>query len=552
MRMLSSYYPFSKVLFRSAFLVLLWLCCYGAQAQESVFTGMQSNWKKAEKNFKQRRYIDALKFYQAAQGQKRTPPEIHLKMALVYVYLNQHQQVVTSLSTYYQEKGALPDSLYYQWAESESILGHYETAIKWYKKYRALNPDDSRVAPKIWRLQNVQYLYEDSIYFTVRKVPWNTSANEYGVSSRGKELIFVSDRAAFGGVKVLDGARQKPFYKRQVLNVSTDSLSGDLQYESVSPLQLPFDSKYHHGPISFSDDLTKAVFTQTSAQKQSDGTLPLQAYWVQKQNQQWGSPQLISTVPGHHSIRNPVLNNDGSMLIFSAQLNDSHGGRDLYLSRWTGSGWGTPRNLGSTINTKGDENYPFIHADNILYFASNGHSGLGGLDVFEVYLSGDQIGQVKNMGYPVNTQFDDFGLYLEANSTYGFITSNRNGTEAQDDVFFLEVDLQTYPLVISGLLKYRHAQWVDEDQLDLMPHAEMQLVDTYNNRVVFKTQSDAQGRFSLSIPYSSQYKIKISHVQLGKHIASLEIPKNKKEHRNHEIVVVEEHFASEAEQLEDE
>lgn len=80
----------------------------------------------------------------------------------------------------------------------------------------------------------------------------------------------------------------------------------------------------------------------------------------------------------------------------------------------------------------------------------------------------------------------------------------------------------------------------------------MQLIDTYSNRIVFTTKTSTSGDFTLEIPYSSQYKIKIDHPGLGKHIASLEIPKNKKEHRNHEIVVVEEHFATETEQMEDE
>ncbi len=537
--------------FKWLLITSLFLASLSSFAQESIFTGMQSNWKKAEKSFSQGRYSDAINHYQAAKKQKRTPKEVHLKMALAYIHLNNHQLGVEELSSYYRQTQQLPDSLYYQWAESESILGNYQQAIARYKQYQKLKPEDNRVAAKIWRLQNIQYLYEDSVYFSVQPVPWNTAANEYGVSTEKDQLIFVSDRSGYGGVKVLDGASNKPFYKRRVITLTKDSVSGAMNYHDLKPLSLPFDSKYHHGPISFSADSRFAAFTQTSSRKQEDGSLPILAYWVQKIDDQWQQPQQITTIAGHRSIRNPVLSDDGKVLIFSAQLNDNLGGRDLYICTWEGQKWSDPKNLGHKINTKGDEDYPFIHANQNLYFASNGHSGLGGYDVFEVHLRNNQIGQVKNMGYPVNTQFDDFGLSLERDFTFGFITSNRNGVEAQDDVFYLEVDLQSYPLTISGNLKYRNDQW-EEDRLELVSNAEMQLFDTYSNRVVFTTTSNQQGQFKLEIPYSSQYKIKISHKVLGLQVASLEIPKNKKEHRNHEIVVVEEQFASEVQQLEDE
>jgi|GEM_PF-851818 len=544
-------YRLSKSLIKGLITLCLWCYVQNLTAQESVFTGMQSNWKKAEKNFAQGRFLDALTHYKAAKKQKRTPTQVHLKMALAYVYLNKHQDAVNELQRYHELTNDLPDSLYYQWAESETVLGNYQQAIKWYKQYRQLNPDDSRVAPKIWRLQNVQYLYEDSIYFSVQPVSWNTQAGEYGVSRMGDQLIFVSDRAAFGGVKVLDGTSNKPFYKRHQLTAQRDSISGVMNYTEVKPLQMPFDSKFHHGPISFSENLQKAVFTQTSSQKADDGTLPITAVWVERQSDQWSEPQALTDVPGHRSIRNPVLSPDGQQIVFSANMEDSYGGRDLYRCVWTGSKWSKPENLGPKINTKGDENYPFLHRNHTLYFASNGHSGLGGFDTFEVYLKGAQTGQVKNVGYPVNTQYDDFGLYLDNTTTYGYISSNRNGEEAQDDIFYLELDLQTYPLVISGRLKYRSAQWVESKQLQIMADAQMQLIDTYSNRIVFTTETSSNGDFTLEIPYSSQYKIKIDHPELGKHIASLEIPKNKKEHRNHEIVVVEEHFATETEQMEE-
>ncbi|MDH3711915.1 MAG: hypothetical protein OER04_18655, partial [Cyclobacteriaceae bacterium] len=243
-----------------------------------------------------------------------------------------------------------------------------------------------------------------------------------------------------------------------------------------------------------------------------------------------------------HTIGNVVISTDGSTLYYSAEFPGGYGGKDLYRSVRSAGSWGSAQNLGSTINTSGDEDYPFVHDNGVLYFASNGHSGLGGLDLFEVALRGASKNEVKNLGYPVNTPFNDFGIYLNKAASRGYISSNRSRGGVDDDIYLLEIDLQTYPLTIKGTLKFRNAQWEEDLRIELLSDGRMQLIDVYNGRLVYETESGPQGDFTLEIPYSSQFKIKVEHQELGEHSASLEIPKNKKEHLDHEIIIVQDQF----------
>ncbi len=515
----------------------------GMCAQETVFSGMQSNWKKAQKNFQRGSYRQALQYYLAAEPQKKTPKEVTLRIAETYVKLNDNRQAVEWFEKYLDHQGMLPENYFYQMAESLASLGEYNEAIKWYQKYGEVHPDDNRVMQKIWRLKNIDYLFEDSTYYSVVPLSFNTLATEYAPFAYNDQLIYVSNRDGFGGVKVLDGVNKQPFYKRYQVQLSWDSLQDRASFDVLKPFELPFDSKHHQGPISFSSDHKYAVFTQSSEKKDDQGHYPLQLYYSEKVGSTWGPAKPILLRKGYdHTIGNAVISTDGSTVYYSAKFPGGYGGKDLYKSVRSAEGWGSAQNLGSTINTSGDEDYPFVHENGVLYFASNGHSGLGGLDLFEVALRGPTKNEVKNLGYPVNTPYNDFGIYLNKAASGGFISSNRSRGGVDDDIYLLEIDLQTYPLTIKGTLKFRNAQWEEDLRIELLSAGRMQLIDVYNGRLVYETESGPQGDFTLEIPYSSQFKIKVEHQELGEHSASLEIPKNKKEHLDHEIIIVQDQF----------
>ena len=205
--------------------------------------------------------------------------------------------------------------------------------------------------------------------------------------------------------------------------------------------------------------------------------------------------------------------------------------------------WTKPTNLGEGMNTCYDEVFPFLH-DHTLYFSSNGHPGLGGLDIFKAELSSSGFMEVENAGYPLNTNFDDFGIVIDSLSTRGYFSSNRKEGGYNDDIYEFDMDLQTYPLEINGVMKLKEHSWTDSVELKLMPNAKIHLIDNVRNITVQESTCDDSGNFSIIIPYYSKYKIRVVGEDKDENIVSLEIPKHRKANGRHEIVVVKDAFKS--------
>ena len=217
------------------------------------------------------------------------------------------------------------------------------------------------------------------------------------------------------------------------------------------------------------------------------------------------------------------------------------GGKDLYRCEFINNEWTRPVNLGEQINTAEDEVFPFFH-DNTLYFSSNGHPGLGGLDIFRTETFENHFLDVQNVGYPLNTGFDDFGITIDSLGSHGYFSSNRKSGDFNDDIYEFEMELQRYPLEINGVIKSKEHSWNDSLDLKIMPNAKLYLVDNVRDITVFEGTSDSLGNFSIVVPHYSKYKIKVVGENLVEHIVSLEIPKHRRAQGNHEIVIVKDLF----------
>jgi hypothetical protein len=223
-------------------------------------------------------------------------------------------------------------------------------------------------------------------------------------------------------------------------------------------------------------------------------------------------------------------------------MSGGFGGKDIYRSRYQGGQWSAPENLGETVNTVYDEVFPYLHLNKTLYFSSNGHPGLGGLDIFKVLLKENDFDEVQNAGFPINTKSDEFGIIIDSLSTHGYFSSNRKKGGYDDDIYEFDMDLQTYPLDISGLIRFKEHNWSDSSEIKPLGNAKFFLVDNIRNVVVYENSSDSTGNFSLLIPYFSKYRIRVVEEGGEEHVVSLDIPKHRKLHNKHEIVIVKDAF----------
>jgi outer membrane protein OmpA-like peptidoglycan-associated protein len=217
------------------------------------------------------------------------------------------------------------------------------------------------------------------------------------------------------------------------------------QIMAPQPFSDELNGKFHEGPVSFTDDQQKIFFSRNNyirgKRKTSKNKITkLKIYTAEQQKGLWKNITELPFNSDEYDVCHPALSADERILVFSSSKGEGHqGGMDLYASLWVGGTWTTPINLGPEINTKGNELFPYLYKDGSLYFASTGHGGLGGLDMFVALFTGNnEQADWKfplNIGAPFNSPYDDFGLILNAEENAGFLTSNRLGGQGQDDIY---------------------------------------------------------------------------------------------------------------------
>jgi outer membrane protein OmpA-like peptidoglycan-associated protein len=207
------------------------------------------------------------------------------------------------------------------------------------------------------------------------------------------------------------------------------------------------NSKYHDGPATFTKDGSRVIFTRNNYNRgvfgrSKDGINKLKLYTARQINGRWSEAKELPFNGNEFSTGHPTLANgpNGELdqrLFFASDRPGGFGGTDIYVSTWTNDQWGEPVNLGPLVNSKGHELFPFADEEGNLYLASDGHGGLGGLDNFYVQLSEDSqpVGSLTNLGVPLNSTGDDFGVVTDGKRNWGYFSSNRTSGGADDDVF---------------------------------------------------------------------------------------------------------------------
>lgn len=532
----------SPGLLKTAFLAfaLFLVCCRGF-CQESIFSGLKNDKRRADAYFRENSFQNALELYLNIAHSQKGGDEICLKIARSYYYLHNYAEAAQWYGNHLLVSDDFPPEDCLMYAEALAGTKNYEEAIKWYGTYLQHNPNDHLIFKKIWQLRNMQYLFEDSLYYTVKSLNINTEYGEMCPVRYGNRLIFMANRKEFKPFQKVDATRNAPFYSLYVSKIFRDSAenkTAETFYEKPERFCPELDAKFHEGPVAFYGEGKKMVYIATGNNRET-GTLKL--YFAEKTNDKWKITSEFPFNSARHSISSAAISKEGRTLYFSSDMRGGLGGKDLYRSVYIDGEWTKPINLGNAVNTYRDESFPFVQGG-YLYFSSNGHAGLGGLDIFKALVDEEKFGEVKNMGYPVNTNHDDFGLILTGNGRHGYFTSNRSSAGGSgDDIYEIAIDLQSYPLVISGVLKYK-INGKDSAGLNVLANATMEVIDHASNAVVDSSISDASGKFSFSIPHFSQYKIRVLETDGSETIVSLNIPKYQKLNNRHEIVIVKEAF----------
>jgi tetratricopeptide (TPR) repeat protein len=527
--------------------LVLSLAAQIAGAQNTVFKLLRNENVLAEEHYADEEYQLALELYLRI-AKNKPDTSLDVKIARCYYFLRQYNDAGRWYQRHFQSgELRMPDLFYY--AETLCILKNYREAMKAYRACLKKEPDNEFVMMKLWRLDNIRFLYEDSAHYAVRPAAVNTHYAEIGAAPYRNGLLFLSNRKMVQVVEQIDAYTNASFYRLYYAPGYVDSVSsfGSTQHVQAGLWQSNIAAKYHQGPVAFFDGEKQMVFTRTGSSPGRNGRRTLQLFFARHRDGEWEETEAFPFNSADYSITGPSISNDGSILYFSSDMKGGKGGKDLYRSENVSGKWTKPVNL-SDLNTPYDEAFPYLAKDQTLYFASNGHPGLGGLDIFKVDPAAHGVGEVQNVGYPLNTNYDEFAITIDSLNTHGYISSNRNGAN-NDDIYEFDIDLQSYPLSIEGVLKYKELNWSDSSQLVILSNAKLSLIDNIRNISVYECASDSTGHFRIEIPYFSTYKIKVTGEDNHENIVSLEIPKHRKTDTTHEIVVVKDPFKTRPNQV---
>ena len=506
--------------------------------QETVFNSLKSDVKRADRYFAEEHFQSALDLYLSAEKKNKKDSLLELKIGKTYYQLKQYENATIWYGKHLIHANHMPDNELYHYAEALRSSNKYEEAIRYYKLYQALQPDDTKVIEKIWRLKNIQFLMEDSILYTIKKIDLKTEGPEYAPTFYKDGLVFTANKNSIGGISKVDGLNNSPFKTLYFTSLTIDSLNpkSGYQFSESQEFSNNLNSKFNVGSLTFYPGEDELIYSKNGKYNRTMGS-PLQLYKAKKIDSSWKDSGIMSFNNSLYSISYPSLNKEGTTLYFVSDMPGGYGGKDLYVSYWADNKWSTPENLGGEINTEGEETSPFIH-NSTFYFASNGHGGFGGLDIYKIESINLSSREIKNLGYPANSSFDDFGIALNDDGTRGFISSNRDGGGFKYRLFEIEVDLVSYPLTIKGHIKYKELNWKESGRFEILANANLYLLDVNKELQVGESKTDSLGNFEMEIPYASQYSIKINSPTMNETTVSLKISKNKKVDEVHTIVIV--------------
>ena len=267
--------------------------------------------------------------------------------------------------------------------------------------------------------------------------------NEAAVNTKGLEfsptfyedgIVFVSTNTA-GLKKVTD-----PQLKLPAMSILRSRRDAEGALFTPEPFAKELSSLYHEGPVCFDRTAETVYFSRNvevngKVKLAQDGSQKMRIYASRKNGNSWSAPAPLPFNAGEFDDCHPVISIDGDKLFFASNRPGGKGGMDLYVAYRVGDSWSEPVNLGEGVNTAGNEVFPFIHADNTLYYASTGLEGQGGLDIYYVIPDAASWTTPVNLGTPFNTSGDDFGLIVDLNKINGYYSSNGAGGAGGDEIF---------------------------------------------------------------------------------------------------------------------
>ena len=455
--------------------------------------------KVADKSFNEGAYIEAIQLYGYAYEKDTTENYVVKQLAEANRQVGNTPQVEHWLKILIGRGQQQPEDLF-NYAQALKSNGKYLLAQHWLKEYSILRPDDGRINMQESLLEYMQLLRRDSVNYEIRNLSLNTHGSEMGPAFYKDQFVFSST-----SIENNSGAIYKwndlPYL--HLYSAKIDSISGNLTIPE--PFAPKLKTAYHDGPVSFDQEndiiyFTRNNFVKGKASKSKAGEVNLKIFVGKLEGDEWKLTNGFSYNSNEYSVGHPSIDKNGTILYFASDMPGGYGQSDIYTSEHSNGQWSKPLNLGPKINTEGNEFFPFTSNDGILYFASDGHGGLGGLDLYFSVPESGIFTTTQNMGFPVNSPKDDFGLALDSTGMKGYFSSNRSQGKGDDDLYFLKIN--RVPVFIRGVIK-------DFGTRDVLADATVSVIDE-DGKTILTTITRADGQFGFEVNKGQQYIVSVT------------------------------------------
>lgn len=309
----------------------------------------------------------------------------------------------------------------------------------WYKKGVVFSSARKKGCPFRSTDGSTNSPYYDVYYVAdTNNIVWADVKYKPSVNKKGKKLMRYRENDD-DTYNTSNDTRTVGYYGKPSLY---DSLKNDKAVMELATKLKGINKKYSEGPVVFFPAGDSLIFTRTNTKKSKATKSRLTGLYAGKfDGESVTDIHPLNVNSDQYNVGQPALSPDGKTLYFVSDMTGGQGGTDIYMAKWENGNWGTPVNLGSGINTPGDELFPFVNKAGYLYYSSNGLAGLGGLDIYEAAPAGSGFGAPENLGYPANSQYDDFGYISDIENKYGYLTSNRRRGGLDDDIYKFRHDV---------------------------------------------------------------------------------------------------------------
>ena len=392
--------------------------------------------KKADRLYDRLQFVKAAEEYLKLSDSELNSEYVITRLANCYYNLFETSEAEKWLKKIVNKN---PDAeLIYKYSQMLKANGKYKESNLWMNKFSEMKPYDSRAVSFKNTPNYIDKIINKGKRFNIQNLKINSEFSDFGATIYKNKLYFVSSRNEKATSRNY-GWNDEPY-----LDIFSSTIN-DKGSHLPANLFDELNSKFHEGVVSFTPDGNTAYFTRESYyedeyQKDSLNNTKysqLYIYKATKLKDSWDTFESLEINDVNFSNKNPMVSPDGKHLYFSSNMPGGFGLYDLYKAEIKDDGsLDKVENLGQKINTEGQEAFPFLTSENILYFSSDGHLGLGGLDVFYSKNVDDKWSNSKNVGIPVNSGADDFAFMIKEEK--GYVSSNRTGGVGKDDIYALK------------------------------------------------------------------------------------------------------------------